>query len=48
MPKKISKRFKKALEMIEAGKSYSVTDAAELLGKFPKAKLHRSKNVCGA
>ena len=45
MPKKISKRFKKALEMIEAGKSYSVTDAAELLGKFPKAKFDESVEI---
>ena len=45
MPKKISKRFKKALEMLEAGKSYSVADAAELLGKFPKAKFDESVEI---
>ena len=45
MPKKISKWFKKALEMLEAGKSYSVTDAAELLGKFPKAKFDESVEI---
>mgnify|MGYP003314791624 CR=1 FL=1 len=31
--------------MIEAGKSYSVTDAAELLGKFPKAKFDESVEI---
>ena len=31
--------------MIEAGKSYSVTGAAELLGKFPKAKFDESVEI---
>mgnify|MGYP000405643027 FL=1 len=45
MPKKISKRLKKALEMLEAGKSYSIAEAAELLGKFPKAKFDESVEI---
>ena len=31
--------------MLEAGKSYSVADAAELLGKFPKAKFDESVEI---
>ncbi|MED5278263.1 MAG: 50S ribosomal protein L1, partial [Verrucomicrobiota bacterium] len=45
MPKKTSKRFSKALEMVEPGKSYSVAEAAELLGKFPKAKFDESIEI---
>ena len=45
MPKKISKRLKKAFEMLEAGKSYSIAEAAELLGKFPKAKFDESVEI---
>ena len=45
MPKKISKRLKKALEMLEAGKSYSIAEAAELLSKFPKAKFDESVEI---
>ena len=45
MPKNISKRLKKALEMLEAGKSYSIAEAAELLGKFPKAKFDESVEI---
>ena len=45
MPKKISKRLKKALEMLEAGKSYSIAEAADLLGKFPKAKFDESVEI---
>ena len=45
MPKKISKRLKKALELLEAGKSYSIAEAAELLGKFPKAKFDESVEI---
>lgn len=45
MPQKTSKRFKKALEMVEPGKSYSVVEAAELLGKFPKAKFDESVEI---
>ena len=42
MPRKISKRYKKALELVEAGKRYSVAEAADLVGKFPKAKFDES------
>ena len=42
---RISKRLKKALEMLEAGKSYSIAEAAELLGKFPKAKFDESVEI---
>ena len=45
MPKKTSKRFSKALEMVEPGKSYSVGEAAELLGRFPKAKFDESIEI---
>ena len=42
MPKKQSKRYRKALELVEAGKRYSVAEAADLVGKFPKAKFDES------
>ena len=42
MPKKQSKRYRKALELVEPGKRYSVAEAAELVGKFPKAKFDES------
>ena len=42
MPRKISKRYKEALELVEPGKRYSVAEAAELVGKFPKAKFDES------
>ena len=42
MPKKQSKRYKKALELVEPGKRYSVAEAADLVGKFPKAKFDES------
>ena len=42
MPRKISKRYKKALELVEPGKRYSVAEAAGLVGKFPKAKFDES------
>jgi len=45
MPKKTSKRFNKALEMVEPGRSYSVSEAAELLRKFPKAKFDESVEI---
>lgn len=37
-----SKRYKKALTQVEAGKSYSLKPAVDILGKFPKAKFNES------
>ncbi len=37
-----SKRYKKALTQVEAGKSYTLKPAVEVLGKFPKAKFNES------
>jgi large subunit ribosomal protein L1 len=43
--KKRSKRYQKAASMVEPGKRYSVADAVQLLGKFPKTKFDESVNV---
>lgn len=40
-----SKRFKKACELIPTGKSYSLSEAVALLGKFPKAKFVESIDI---
>ncbi len=37
-----SKRYKKALEMVDAKKSYPLKSAVELLTKFPKAKFNET------
>src|SRR5215469_14644702 len=37
-----SKRFKKALEMVDKKKSYSLKSAVEVLVKFPKAKFNET------
>ena len=37
-----SKRFKKALELVDAKKNYSLKDAVVVLAKFPKAKFNES------
>lgn len=37
-----SKRYKKALELVETGKSYNLKSAVELLGKLPKAKFNET------
>lgn len=37
-----SKRYKKALTQVEAGKSYGLKPAVDILGKFPKAKFNES------
>ena len=37
-----SKRFKKALEMVDKKKSYSLKSAVEVLTKFPKAKFNET------
>lgn len=40
-----SKRFKKACELVPTGKSYSLSEAVALLGKFPKAKFVESIDI---
>ena len=37
-----SKRFKKALEQVDANKAYPLKDAVQVLHKFPKAKFNES------
>src|SRR3984885_1997135 len=37
-----SKRFKKALELVDRKKSYSLKSAVEVLAKFPKAKFNET------
>ena len=37
-----SKRFKKALELVDATKNYSLKDAVVVLAKFPKAKFNET------
>jgi len=37
-----SKRYKKALAMVEGSKSYNLKSAVEVLGKFPKAKFNET------
>jgi large subunit ribosomal protein L1 len=40
-----SKRFKKALELVEGKKPYSLKSAVEILHKFPKAKFNESVDM---
>jgi large subunit ribosomal protein L1 len=40
-----SKRYKKALESVDSGKSYPLKAAVEILGKFPRAKFNESVDV---
>jgi large subunit ribosomal protein L1 len=40
-----SKRFKKALEMVDKSKSYPLKSAVEVLGKFPKAKFNETVDL---
>src|SRR4051812_19378335 len=42
---KRSKRFRKALEMVDANKSYPLKDAVEVLNKFPKAKFNETVDL---
>jgi large subunit ribosomal protein L1 len=37
-----SKRFKKALELVDAQKAYPLKEAVEVLAKFPKAKFNET------
>ncbi|MCH2061900.1 MAG: 50S ribosomal protein L1 [Verrucomicrobiales bacterium] len=45
MAQKRSKRYRKAAEMIEEGKSYSLSDAVGLLKEFPPAKYDETVTV---
>lgn len=45
MPKKQSKRYKKALELVDSSKSYPLKQAIEVLSKFPKAKFNETVEV---
>ena len=45
MPKKVSKRFKKAQELVDASKVYSLKAAVEILAKFPKAKFNETVDL---
>ena len=45
MPKKPSKRYRKALEVVDAKKTYPLQNAVEILGKFPKAKFNETVEV---
>ena len=40
-----SKRFKKALELVDKKKSYSLKSAVEVLHKFPKAKFNETVDL---
>ena len=40
-----SKRFKKALEVVDAKKAYSIKDAVVVLSKFPKAKFNETVDL---
>jgi large subunit ribosomal protein L1 len=40
-----SKRYKKALEMLDATKSYPLKQAVELVSKFPRAKFNETVDV---
>ncbi|NJN71036.1 MAG: 50S ribosomal protein L1, partial [Nitrospira sp.] len=37
-----SKRYKKATELVDSSKAYPLSQAVELLGKFPKAKFNET------
>src|SRR4051794_17706330 len=40
-----SKRFKKALELVDVQKTYPLKSAVEVLSKFPKAKFNESVDL---
>src|SRR6266436_951227 len=40
-----SKRYKKALEAVDASKTYPLKSAVEVLNKFPKAKFNETVNL---
>ena len=45
MPKVGSKRYRKALELVDAAKAYPLKSAVEVLTKFPKAKFNESVDL---
>src|SRR4051812_20383839 len=45
MPTKHSKRYRKALEQVDAAKAYPLKSAVEVLIKFPKAKFNESVDL---
>jgi len=45
MAKQGSKRYRKALALVDANKSYPLKAAVELLGKFPRAKFNETVEV---
>jgi large subunit ribosomal protein L1 len=45
MPKEHSKRYRKALELVDAKKTYPLKSAVEVLTKFPKAKFNESVDL---
>src|ERR1700679_1926846 len=45
MPKKPSKRYRKALEQLDAKNSYQLKSAVEVLAKFPKDKFNETVEV---
>lgn len=45
MPAKPSKRYRKALTLVDANRSYPLSSAVEVLAKFPKAKFNETVEV---
>src|ERR1043166_3302003 len=45
MAKKHSKRYRKAVELVDKAKSYPLNNAVEVLQKFPKAKFNETVEV---
>src|ERR1700752_2153543 len=45
MPKNPSKRYKKALTLVDAAKTYPLPQAVEVLQKFPKAKFNETVDL---
>jgi large subunit ribosomal protein L1 len=45
MPKEPSKRYKKALTQVDATKTYPLTQAVDVLQKFPKAKFNETVDL---
>jgi large subunit ribosomal protein L1 len=45
MPKNPSKRYKKALTLVDANKTYPLPQAVEVLQKFPKAKFNETVDL---
>ena len=45
MAKKHSKRYRKAIELVDKSKSYPLQSAVEVLNKFPKAKFNETVEV---